>query len=137
MSDEILDHWLRAENSLRSARQLAADDPDSAASRAYYAAFHAVCALLLARGASFTKHTAVETAVHRDLVRPGEWGADLGAAYSWLTHVRFTGDYGGDKHVTAEEARDAVDKAKTIIDAARAATGGERRPNPASAPPEL
>lgn len=137
MSDEVRDHWVRAENSFRSARQLVEDDPDSAASRAYYAAFHAVCALLLSRGSSFAKHAAVETAVHRDLVRPGEWSAELGAAYSWLVHVRLTGDYGGDQHVTVDEARTAVEKARMIIEAARTADRGGELPGNDTAAPDL
>ena len=42
--------WVRALRSLASARLLASTDPDSAVSRAYYAAFDAVTALLLLEG---------------------------------------------------------------------------------------
>jgi len=35
-----------------------------------------------------------------------------------------TGDYGGEEHVTPDEARAAIEKAKTILDAVRAAGGG-------------
>jgi uncharacterized protein (UPF0332 family) len=42
---------------------------DSAASRAYYAAFHAASALFALEGRTFTKHSALEAAVHRDLVK--------------------------------------------------------------------
>ena len=45
------------------------DDPDSAASRSYYAAFHGVTAVLAGRGIEFTKHTAVRAALHRDLIQ--------------------------------------------------------------------
>ena len=42
MNQEAHALWLRAGRSYNSAAKLAEEDPDSAASRAYYAAFHAV-----------------------------------------------------------------------------------------------
>jgi len=50
MREFALTEWERAHKALVSARQLAESDPDSAASRAYYAAFHAVTALLWSTG---------------------------------------------------------------------------------------
>ncbi|MBI3923169.1 MAG: HEPN domain-containing protein [Armatimonadetes bacterium] len=60
--------WQRAQNALKSAEVLVGVSGDDAASRAYYAAFHAVSALFATRGQVFSKHTAVRAAVHRDLV---------------------------------------------------------------------
>jgi uncharacterized protein (UPF0332 family) len=45
MNQEALALWLRAVRSYKSAAKLADEDPDAAASRTYYAAFHAVSAL--------------------------------------------------------------------------------------------
>ena len=42
--------WQRARRTLASGSELWETDPDSAASRAYYAAFHAVTALFALRG---------------------------------------------------------------------------------------
>ncbi len=51
--------WERALEAFRSATLLVAHDGfDSAASRSYYAAFHAVTALLALDGRRFTKHSA-------------------------------------------------------------------------------
>jgi uncharacterized protein (UPF0332 family) len=80
--------WVRALRSLASAKLLAPTDPDSAVSRAYYGAFDAVCALFLLEGQSFSKHTGVEAAVHRDLVNTGRWAAELGQLYSGLAALR-------------------------------------------------
>lgn len=120
MKDEAQDLWDRAEGSLRVAEAAISEDPNSAASRAYFAAFHAVSSLFLSRGTDFSKHSAVEAAVHRDLVKPGLWSKQLGADYSWLATVRSTGDYGGTLHVSKEDARSAVERAHTILDAVRA-----------------
>ena len=105
MSQDAVDLWSRAGRSLASAAKLTGDDPDSAASRAYYAAFYAVSALFALQGRTFTKHRAVETAVHRDLVNQKLWSTDLGEAFSELVRLRRTGDYGGRIHVPSDEAR--------------------------------
>ena len=84
MKEFAAGEWARAQRALESARRLAESDPDSAASRAYYAAFHAVTALFALRQQSFTKHSGLRSAVHRDLIRTGEWSTELGKAYDFL-----------------------------------------------------
>lgn len=115
----MADLWERALRALRTATLLIDEDPDAAASRAYYAAFHGVSALFAFDGVSFSKHSALESAVHRDLVKKGLWPAETGAAFSWLATVRHTGDYGGGQHVLPADARTAVDKARRVLRAVR------------------
>ena len=115
----MADLWDRAQRALRTAALLIDEDPDAAASRAYYAAFHAVSALFAFDGISFSKHSALESAVHRDLVKKGLWPAETGAAFSWLAILRHTGDYGGDEHVQPADAHAAVDKARLVLKAVR------------------
>lgn len=98
--------------------------PDAAASRAYYAAFYAVSALFALDGVDFRKHSAVEAAVHRDLVKAGRWPAGLGQEYSALKDLRDKGDYGGGEHVAPEEAQAAMDSARRIVSAVRDACPG-------------
>ena len=88
--------WDRAVDALRDAHLLlfANEGFDSAASRAYYAAFHAVSALFALERRTFTKHSALEAAVHRDLVKAGRWSSDLGRDFSFCVDVRGVGDYG-------------------------------------------
>ena len=119
MNHETHDLWLRAVRSYKTASKLVEEDPDAAASRAYYAAFYAVPALLALQGKTFTQHRAVEAAVHRDLVQAQTWSVELGAAFSWLVRLRRTGDYGGSMHVSPDEAQEAVDKARSILQAVR------------------
>ena len=109
---------------LRAAELLVEPGPDSAASRAYYAAFHAVSALFAMTGQTFTKHSALEAAVHRDLVHAGRWSTALGRDYTFLAELRVTGDYGGAKRVGRDEARDAVLRARRILDAVRGGAPG-------------
>jgi uncharacterized protein (UPF0332 family) len=119
MSAEAQAQWDRAVRSLRAAALLVDGDPDSAASRAYYAAFHAASALFALKGRTFTKHSAVQAAVYRELVHAGVWETALGKDYSFLVELRFTGDYGGTRRVGSDEARDAVRRARRILDAVR------------------
>jgi uncharacterized protein (UPF0332 family) len=69
MTPEALDLWQRASRGLQTAQGIASEDPDASASRSYYAAFYAVSALFALEGKSYSKHTGVEAAVHRE---PGE-----------------------------------------------------------------
>lgn len=128
MTPEVSDHWQRAVQALRTAEALVETDPDASASRAYYAAFHGISALFALRQQTFTKHTAIESAVHRDLVKPGLWPVEVGAAFSWLASLRYTGDYGGQEHVLPEDARAAVERARLILETVRS-TGSEPLPD--------
>jgi len=59
----------KAEEKLASAeRELAAGFPGEASSRAYYAAFHAITAVLATRGLSFFSHTQTIGAFNREFV---------------------------------------------------------------------
>lgn len=109
------DCWQRATRACEAARVLVSLAPDDCASRAYYAAFHAVSALLAMRGMTFVKHAALRAAVHRELVHSGEWDTSVGEAYEVLWELRNVGDYGGGQHVSREEAEDALHAAETII----------------------
>lgn len=104
----------RATRALGTATSLTASDPDAAASRAYYVAFYAASAWLVDNGHAFSKHSSVETAVHRDLVKTGILPVELGAHYIWLHALRNTGDYGGRLHVSVEEASIAVRRAEQL-----------------------
>ncbi|MBU4270423.1 MAG: HEPN domain-containing protein [Planctomycetes bacterium] len=115
------DFWRRANQSLATARAIAASDPDAAASRAYYAAFYAVSALFALESREFSKHSAVESAVHRHLVNAGRWPTNLGADYHDLRALRAMGDYGRLDHVAHDAAEETVEKAQRILEAVQEA----------------
>jgi uncharacterized protein (UPF0332 family) len=119
LTSEVSDLWHRAVQALRTAESLVESDPDASASRAYYAAFYGVSAFFAFQQQGFSKHTAVERAVHRDLVKPGLWPVEIGTAFSWLANIRHTGDYGGVEHVLPEDARTALDRARLILETVR------------------
>jgi uncharacterized protein (UPF0332 family) len=111
--------WQRAVESLQVARELSGTSPDTAASRAYYAALHGVTAMFALRGQTFRKHAAIRAAVHRDLVRSGEWTTQLRQSYDLLVQLRQTGDYGGLQRVSAEDAAAAIPAAERIPESIR------------------
>ena len=115
MNEFIRSQWTKARRSIAAAEAILDTDPDSAASRAYYAAFHGVTAVLAGRGMDFTKHTAVRAALHRDLIQSGALSADRGRDYDFLLDLRETADYGGVAEASLASARKAIEKATTIL----------------------
>ena len=123
--------WDRAIDAVRDAQVLLTNGGfDGAASRAYYAAFHAVTALFAVEGRTFTKHSAVEAAVHRDLVKGERWSSDLGRDFSFCVELRGVGDYGTDVRVDAKQATDAIASARRILVAVRNALPVSFPPGP-------
>jgi uncharacterized protein (UPF0332 family) len=107
--------WQRSQRTIKTAAALVESDPESATSRAYYAAFHALSALFAFRGKGFKKHAALRAALHKDLIKSGEWSVELGKDYDSLTDLRETSDYGDMGGVREQDARGAVEAAKRII----------------------
>ena len=105
----------RARRIIQTASMLVATDPESAASRAYYAAFHALTALFALRGQSFKKHAALRAALHKDQIKSGEWPMERGKDYDLLTELRENSDYAEVARVTEQDARRAVEAAQRII----------------------
>ena len=83
MNEFIRSQWAKSKRPLAAAEATLDTDPDSAASRAYYAAFHGVTAVLAGRGMEFTKHTAVRAALHGD---------ETAVRYTWMMPKIFEQD---------------------------------------------
>ena len=117
MNQEAAELWGRALQAFHTAKQIAETDPDAAAGRAYYAAFYAVSAFFALQGKTFSRHSALEIAISRDLVKAGHWSAELGKIYSFLLELRSTGDYGGAIHVSRDDIAKAVTGTRQILEA--------------------
>ena len=117
MKEFIRSQWTKSMRSIAAAEAILETDPDSAASRAYYAAFHGVTAVLAGRGMEFTKHTAVRAALHRGLIQSGAISAGLGREYDFLLDLRETADHGGVAEASLASAKKAIEKARTILTA--------------------
>lgn len=64
-----------------------------AMNRVYYAAFYAVSAALLERGASFKKHSGVRSAFHREFIKSGTLNTEWSKFYDRLFEDRQESDY--------------------------------------------
>jgi uncharacterized protein (UPF0332 family) len=117
MKEKALAFWERALKSLEVAEIGVEKYPDASASRAYYSAFYAVSALFALRGRSFSKHSAIESAVHAELIKTKEWPPELGEAFSFLRGLRQKGDYGVADHVSVGNAQKALEEARRILEA--------------------
>jgi uncharacterized protein (UPF0332 family) len=115
---EIAANLDRARESVAAAETLAESGYfDFAAARAYYAAFYAATAALLARGVRFARHSGVIRGVHLHFVKSGELEADLGRNLNWLSELRLVGDYGETRHIPESECRKAIAAAKELVEA--------------------
>jgi uncharacterized protein (UPF0332 family) len=110
----------KASRKLAAARRdLDAEDWEDAVSRGYYAAFHAITAVLHERGLSFSSHAQTLGAFNKECVRSGEFPADFTRKLDRLMKDRQYGDYGITIQPTEDGARQAVKDAEEILTACR------------------
>ena len=97
-------------------RNIDAGDYDFASSRAYYAAFYAMEAILLTKNLSFSKHAGVISAFNRNFVKPGFFPKDFSKNISRLFRERETGDYDFILSISEEDAKEDIHIAEKIVD---------------------
>lgn len=117
--DEILRLMLiKARRKLAAAtRALEAGDWDDAASRAYYAAFHAASTVLRARGLSYSSHGQTVGAFNREFIAPGHFPAEFTRILARLFEDRQLGDYEIIHTVDGDTATRDVADATRFVDA--------------------
>jgi uncharacterized protein (UPF0332 family) len=92
---EVVRYWMgQAREALASAQaELAAGRRHFAVNRVYYACFYSASAVLLRRGRTYVRHSAVRAAVHRELVKTGRLDAAWGRFYDLAFGRRGQADY--------------------------------------------
>ena len=88
-----------------------------ASSRAYYAAFHAVSAVLAERSMVFSSHAHVLGAFNREFVKAGSFSADAFRTLQRLFDDRQSADYNWTVDIDHETAGRDVEDARTIVEA--------------------
>ena len=120
MKDDLRTILEQAEGKLRAAGLLLDGGAwGDAASRAYYAAFHAVSAALLSKGLTFSSHSQVIGAFNKQFVHSQIFPNHF---TTWLTRLyedRQSGDYDLTPGLTEAETRQDVEDARQIVDAVR------------------
>lgn len=110
----------QAEEKLRAAQLLLHGRAwGDASSRAYYAAFHAVSAVLLSKGETYSSHTQVLGRFNKAFVHQGLFPREFTILLTRLYENRQAGDYEAMLSVTEEDARLDVADAQRIVEAVR------------------
>lgn len=106
----------KAEKKLGVAEKLLkSDDYEDAVSRAYYAVFHAVQALLLTEGQRAESHKGVVTLFGLLFVKTGKFSRNLGKYLANLKDNRESGDYEVFSYIDRETAETAIAEAKEFL----------------------
>jgi uncharacterized protein (UPF0332 family) len=106
----------KAHDSLLAARVLDREEMhDFSASRSYYAMFYAAQALLLDKGLSFSKHSAVIAAFGREFAKQGIVPVDFHRFLIEAQEDRNVGDYGIGPGISPDEAREQIIRAEEFI----------------------
>lgn len=112
-----------AQSKLAAAMLQASGMHGDAASRAYYATFHAVSALHLAAGNSFSSHAQLIGRFNKDFVRAGLFDPVFTRTLTRLFEDRQLGDYDATAEITQAQAAQDIADAQALVDAIRAHLG--------------
>lgn len=118
----------RARHFLAAARHLQAGGFfEDAVSRAYYAVFHAACALLAAIGRTVRTHDGLRAAFAQHFVKPGKLDPKYSRLLARIAADRNDADYGAiatfqpaDSEQTLRQAEEFVDAVEAYLSAADA-----------------
>ncbi|MBR1512722.1 MAG: HEPN domain-containing protein [Bacteroidales bacterium] len=89
---------------------------DNIANRLYYAAFHAVSALLINDGHSVGTHQGAVVMLHQHYVRTGILSKEDGAFYSQLQTLREKADYNCTYYATEEDTAPRIALTESFIE---------------------
>jgi uncharacterized protein (UPF0332 family) len=120
LNSELEQLLQKAEEKLRVAALLIKEDaPSDAASRAYYAAFHAVTALHLSRGNAYSSHGQVIGRFNKDFVKTGVFPDTFTRILTRLFEDRQSADYDVADTLSQEDAERDVADSREIVNKIR------------------
>ena len=116
----VADELALADSDLRAADALLAlAISPAAASRTYYAVFHATRALLLSLGIQATTHKSLRSLFAQHFVKSGLLPAERSKKLAQLEALRSSGDYDSAFALGPDELRPELDKARRFVEDAR------------------
>lgn len=114
--DNVRDELRLANEAGRAAELLlGAGLPADAASRAYYAAFHAARALLFSIGIDSRSHSALRSLLSRHFVQPGTLAPEFSKELGQLEALRSASDYDSAFALGVPEIRPELEKARRFV----------------------
>lgn len=120
MADTIARILTKAERSIEGAAVLQERGlSEFSVSRAYYAMFYIAEALLLKKGLSFSKHSAVISAFGEHFAKPRVLDPTFHQYLREAFADRQVGDYSFQESITDADARLQIDRAKAFLETAR------------------
>jgi len=106
----------KAKETLKIAKQLYKQDYyNDSVSRAYYAVFHSLQAILLTIGLSFSKHSGVIGAFNKEFIHKDIFPKDFHKMIERLFKDRQIGDYEYEEGLNYEDAKQDIASAENII----------------------
>ena len=126
MTESVLELLNKSERSIDAAKLLLNDGyPDFAASRAYYAMFYALQALMLDRNLSYLKHSGVIGAFGKAFVKTGIFDSRFHRFVLSAFDLRNAGDYGSSQAISEKMAARTIAEAVELLgEIKRYLTGG-------------
>jgi uncharacterized protein (UPF0332 family) len=106
----------KSKRTLESARILLEDeDGEGASSKAYYAVFHMLQAVLLTKGLTYSKHSGVVAGFSQHFVKSGLFPVQSASVIRHLRRDREVGDYSYTEVLSSEEASKDVELAAELM----------------------
>lgn len=120
LQEQIASILLKVERSLVAAETQCKDkNYDFASSRAYYAVFYAIEAVLLTQKMVFSSHSAVISAFNQHFIKPGTFPKEYSTLIMRLFKERQIGDYDFVRTITEAQATEDLKDARKIIDSVK------------------
>lgn len=117
----IAEEWTKSREALRAADALTAVGlHNDALTRAYYAAYHAACAVLLTEGIEARSHEGTISLFGERFAKRGKLPTELGRDLHELRALREKADYGRGFQATEDDTRRDIARAHRLCDAVAA-----------------
>jgi uncharacterized protein (UPF0332 family) len=117
MTEEVREFLDKPQRSIEAAKLLFSDGHyDFAAGRAYYAMFYALEALMLNKGLSFSKHSALIAAFGKAFIKSGLFDSRFHRAVLHALDLRNAGDYGTVRKIAEEQVSRAIVEAGELLE---------------------
>lgn len=90
---------------------------EDSVSRAYYAVFHSISAVLLSKGLHFSSHGQTIGAFNKEFIKTKKFPASFTGTIRKLFKERQTSDYDFESYIDADVAQEDLKHAENILDA--------------------